>query len=240
MTIAFFDLDRTLLDVNSGTLWLREEWRRGALGFVSAARAATWLTRYALGDVDLDRALDHAASVYAGVPVDLMTARVSTWFETDVRHRLRPGAQRALDAHRAAGDAIVLATTSSQFIAASAVAVRWVDGQAGQFAEIRVGNLIQRGAGDDQPFAFDDAELLDLALQYLTRAAHQNALIFQRRDQLDQAADIVRRLDRKNLTMQFDCYHAQRTQGNLADFIENNLDINRLLPALTNALLLRT
>lgn len=120
MTIAFFDLDRTLLDVNSGTLWLREEWRRGAIGFVTAARAATWLTRYALGDVDLDRALDHAASVYAGVPVDLMTARVSAWFESDVRHRLRPGAQRALDAHRAAGDAVVLATTSSQFIAASA------------------------------------------------------------------------------------------------------------------------
>jgi len=41
----------------------------------------------------------------------------------------------------------------------------------------------------------------------------------------DQVADIVRRLDRKNLKMQFDCYHAQRTQGNLADFIENNLDI---------------
>ncbi len=41
----------------------------------------------------------------------------------------------------------------------------------------------------------------------------------------DQAADIVRRLEKKNLKVLFDAYHAQRAQGNLADFLENNLDI---------------
>lgn len=41
----------------------------------------------------------------------------------------------------------------------------------------------------------------------------------------DQAADIVRRLERKNLKLLFDAFHAQRAQGNLTDFLENNLDI---------------
>ncbi len=41
----------------------------------------------------------------------------------------------------------------------------------------------------------------------------------------DQAADIVRRLEHKNLKLLFDAYHAQRAQGNLAEFLENNLDI---------------
>lgn len=41
----------------------------------------------------------------------------------------------------------------------------------------------------------------------------------------DQAADIVRRLDQKNVKMLFDAYHAQRAQGNLAEFLEHNLDI---------------
>ncbi len=41
----------------------------------------------------------------------------------------------------------------------------------------------------------------------------------------DQVAEIVRRLEQKNLKMLFDAYHAQRAQGNLADFLENNLDI---------------
>lgn len=41
----------------------------------------------------------------------------------------------------------------------------------------------------------------------------------------DHAADIVRRLDQKNLKLLFDVYHAQRAQGNLAEFLEHNLDI---------------
>jgi 2-dehydrotetronate isomerase len=41
----------------------------------------------------------------------------------------------------------------------------------------------------------------------------------------DQVADIVRRLEQKNLKMLFDAYHAQRAQGNLAEFLEHNLDI---------------
>jgi hydroxypyruvate isomerase len=41
----------------------------------------------------------------------------------------------------------------------------------------------------------------------------------------DQVADIVRRLDQKNVKMLFDAYHAQRAQGNLAEFLEHNLDI---------------
>lgn len=41
----------------------------------------------------------------------------------------------------------------------------------------------------------------------------------------DQAADIVRRIDHKNLRLMYDLYHAQRAQGNLAEFLENNFDI---------------
>lgn len=41
----------------------------------------------------------------------------------------------------------------------------------------------------------------------------------------DQAADVVRRLGKKNLRLLFDAYHSQRAQGNLAEFLEHNLDI---------------
>jgi hydroxypyruvate isomerase len=41
----------------------------------------------------------------------------------------------------------------------------------------------------------------------------------------DQAAEIVRGLDLKNVRVLFDAYHAQRAQGNLAEFIEQNFDI---------------
>ena len=84
---AFFDLDRTLIDVNSGHLWLAAEWRAGRLGVVTTLRAGWWLTRYAMGEADLDAALDHAARVYTGLPVAEMEARVAAWVE-QYRQRL--------------------------------------------------------------------------------------------------------------------------------------------------------
>jgi hydroxypyruvate isomerase len=41
----------------------------------------------------------------------------------------------------------------------------------------------------------------------------------------DQGVEIIRHLDRKNIKLQYDLHHAQRTQGNLGEFIENNFDL---------------
>lgn len=119
-SIAFFDLDRTLLDINSGHLWLLEEFRNGRIRFRQAASAVWWLSRYALGDYNLDAAVERAALLYAGFPADEMEQIVTRWFDKHVKHRLRPGAREAIQRHRGAGDLVVLATTSSQFAAACA------------------------------------------------------------------------------------------------------------------------
>ncbi len=39
----------------------------------------------------------------------------------------------------------------------------------------------------------------------------------------EQAVEVLRVLDHKNLAIQYDLHHAQRTQGNLGEFLENNL-----------------
>jgi hydroxypyruvate isomerase len=39
----------------------------------------------------------------------------------------------------------------------------------------------------------------------------------------DQAVDVIRRVDHKNLALQYDVHHAQRTQGNIGEFLENHL-----------------
>ena len=41
----------------------------------------------------------------------------------------------------------------------------------------------------------------------------------------EQAVEIVQAVDHKNLRLQYDLYHAQRTQGSLSEFIENNLEL---------------
>lgn len=116
-SVAFFDLDKTLLDVNSGRLWIRREWRDRQIGAFTLVKASFYLARYKLGHEGLEAVLDEAAGLYEGVPLPELVDRIERWFNDEVRHRLRPGARQALQQHRDAGDTLVLATTSSQFAA---------------------------------------------------------------------------------------------------------------------------
>ena len=40
----------------------------------------------------------------------------------------------------------------------------------------------------------------------------------------NQGLDVLARVDQKNLRLQYDFFHAQRTQGNLSEFLENHMD----------------
>lgn len=120
MTVAFFDLDRTVIDLNSGTSWLKMEWREGRVSTRDAVWAASVLARYALGQGALEEAYDAAVAKYAGVPEVEISDRTRAWFFRDIAHRVRPGARRAIAKHRAAGDRLVIATSSSVYAAGAA------------------------------------------------------------------------------------------------------------------------
>ena len=126
--VALFDLDRTLIDVNSGGLWLRNEWRDGRIGIRDAAWASWWLFRYSLGQEDgLDQVFATAVRTLAGSSEAALSERVREWFEREVQHRLRPGAARAMADHRAAGHELVLATSSTAYVARCAAAAYGLD-----------------------------------------------------------------------------------------------------------------
>jgi len=112
---AFFDLDRTLIDVNSGLLWAMHERREGNISWLQMARAVVWSGLYHLSLIDIERALDEAVSHYRGVRRDDLDSRTREWFFTDISSRLRPGAARAITEHRDAGHRLVLLTNSSVF-----------------------------------------------------------------------------------------------------------------------------
>lgn len=119
--VALFDLDRTLLDCNSGRLWVQHEWRTGRLRSVEVLLASWWLLRYSLGsDAGLEEAFRAAVGRLAGLREGELQSRVDAWFQREVAHRLRPGARQALEAHRQAGDRLVLATSSTSHAAAAA------------------------------------------------------------------------------------------------------------------------
>lgn len=117
-SIAFFDLDRTLLPVNSAWLWMRYELKRGYLTWRQVAYASGWLTAYHLGMASLDKPLREAVATYTGVPAEELRERTRDFYERDLAGGFRPGGLRAVEEHRAAGDEVVLLTTSSTYLSA--------------------------------------------------------------------------------------------------------------------------
>lgn len=113
MALAFFDLDRTLLSENSGSLWVRRELRLGHLTRWQAALASGALLRYHLGATSIESVLLAALEGLAGTSARELRKRTETFYAQEIRHLIRPGARIALEAHRSAGDTLVLLTTSS-------------------------------------------------------------------------------------------------------------------------------
>ena len=113
---AFFDLDRTVLDVNSGRLWIRSEVRLGYLSRGQAARAAFHLARYHLGFARIEAVIREAVATLEGTPEAELAARTEAFYHREVASRVRAGAPAALAAHRARGEPCVLLTTSSTYL----------------------------------------------------------------------------------------------------------------------------
>jgi HAD superfamily hydrolase (TIGR01490 family) len=138
--VAFFDLDRTLIDVNSGGLWLRHEWDEGNVGVRDVAWATWWLLKYSFGSGSgMDDAYKEAVRTLKGKAEADIDRRTRAWFETQVRPHLRPGAKDALARHRDQGDRLVLATTSSPYAARAATEAYGLDAFVCTWFEVKEG-----------------------------------------------------------------------------------------------------
>lgn len=116
--IAFFDLDKTLISRNSATLWIRAELAAGRVTPWQALHAMTYVLRYSLGFVALDAPIRRSIQFIAGQPEAVLQARAEAFYAEVVRPLFRPGARAALAAHRAAGERLVLLTSSSNYVSA--------------------------------------------------------------------------------------------------------------------------
>ncbi len=117
MSIAFFDLDRTLLAINSGSAWLRYELRAGRVPPVLALRAFAWLLRYSLGSASMEASIRAAVASVRGQSEADMRSRVGDFYARHIRDAYRPGARETLAEHRNAGHRLVLLTSSSNYVA---------------------------------------------------------------------------------------------------------------------------
>lgn len=114
---AFFDVDHTLIDVNSGAKWLGYMWRAGQVSVREAVQSLSWLLRYRLSLLDLEVVSAIAAESYRGVSVATITAAVREWFSREIAGRVCVEGRARVAEHLAQGHVVALLTSGTRFSA---------------------------------------------------------------------------------------------------------------------------
>jgi HAD superfamily hydrolase (TIGR01490 family) len=114
---AFFDMDNTLLRVETGMSWVRFLHRRGELSSQMVAKAIYWQALYKLAVLDMDEVFTKLVESLRGDSEADMIAKCEIWYRDHVAPEVLPAALVALEHHRQAGDLVVLATGSTQYAA---------------------------------------------------------------------------------------------------------------------------
>jgi len=120
-TAAFFDFDRTLVGVNSGTLWVKSEQRAGRISRWQLLMASMFFLRYHLSLIDMKQAMTRAISTVRGEPEEVLAQRTLDWYRDEVRQYLLPAALEAVEEHRQLGHPLILLTTSSPYLSRAVV-----------------------------------------------------------------------------------------------------------------------
>lgn len=112
MSIAFFDLDKTLIADNSAKLWLRSEWKTRSIKLPQMMLASYWLAKYHLGFTKLDEVLEKGLALMQGENRGEVIKKTEDFFSSTIKELYRPGAIEAIKKHRELGHSISLLTSS--------------------------------------------------------------------------------------------------------------------------------
>src|SRR5689334_360002 len=117
MSVAFFDMDRTLLTVNSGTRWVRFLRSRGEISRWGLLRAFGWAAQYHLSILDMAALSQKLVADLAGDSEEEMIAKCELWFANEMRHTIAARGRAKVEEHRARGEKVVLLTGATRYIA---------------------------------------------------------------------------------------------------------------------------
>lgn len=118
-TLALFDLDHTLLPLDSDYEWGRYLVRRGAVDVAAfEARNADFFRQYQDGTLDPVEYLEFALGTLASFPRAELDALQADYMRDVINPALLPQAHALIERHRDAGDLIAIVTATNRFVTA--------------------------------------------------------------------------------------------------------------------------
>lgn len=115
---AFFDIDHTVLEVNSGTKWVGYQWKHDRMSLPELLRALWWTAQYRFGLLDFEAMAGRVVAQYEGQPVAPFEQEVDAWFREEIAATICTEARERIEAHRQQGHVLALLTSATRFLSA--------------------------------------------------------------------------------------------------------------------------
>jgi len=113
--VALFDMDRTLVSVETASLYVRYQREIGEATWRDGARVAWWVAQYTIGVIDAPKVAARVASTLAGMPEAKMIARCEDWVARYVVQHIGDRARRTVRFHKERGDLLAIVTGASPY-----------------------------------------------------------------------------------------------------------------------------
>jgi len=117
MNLALFDLDHTLLPIDSDYEWGQFLVRIGAVDAAEFARRNdAFFAQYQAGTLDPVESLEFSLGTLASFPPERLAAMQEQYMNEVILPAIRPSALALLQKHRDAGDLLAIVTATNRFV----------------------------------------------------------------------------------------------------------------------------
>jgi HAD superfamily hydrolase (TIGR01490 family) len=113
---AFFDMDRTLVRANTGSLYIRWVRARGEITRWRMFRAFTWIAQYKLSILDMDAVVARVTAEMAGDSEAELAEKALDFTREHVLPAIAPKALEAIARHRRDGHVVAILSSSTPYV----------------------------------------------------------------------------------------------------------------------------
>lgn len=114
---ALFDMDRTLVRLDTGTLYVRYQRDSGQATYRDALQVAWWMLKYTFGILDAQRVAEKVLRNFRGKKETWLAETCEQWFIDYVLEHVAMSGRDAVKRHQDAGDVVAIVTGATPYAA---------------------------------------------------------------------------------------------------------------------------
>lgn len=113
---AFFDMDKTLIAENSGTLYMKHRYEKGEVGGWDLAKGLAAYLQYKAGILDIAAWTRKMMEEFRGQSERALAREASRWFREKVEPTIYPEAEQIVRWHHAQGHVVAIVSGATRFV----------------------------------------------------------------------------------------------------------------------------